>query len=43
LFATRQVLSSVSTGEVLVGEHVRRLAAPVTGGGEVLVEALGDR
>ena len=37
----RDVLLGVSSGDVLVEEHVRRLTAPVTGGGKVLVEALG--
>jgi ABC-2 type transport system ATP-binding protein len=37
----RNVLLSVATGEVLVEDHVRRLTAPVSGGGKVLVEALG--
>jgi ABC-2 type transport system ATP-binding protein len=34
------VLSGLATGEVLVEDHVRRLTAPVSGGGKVLVEAL---
>jgi ABC-2 type transport system ATP-binding protein len=38
--AAREVLSGVATGEVLVDEHTRRLTAPVSGGGKVLVEAL---
>ena len=37
----RNVLLGVATGEVLVEDHVRRLTAPVSGGGKVLVEALG--
>ena len=36
----RDVLSALATGEVLVEDHVRRLTAPVSGGGKVLVEAL---
>ena len=41
LLPARDLLLAVSTGEVLVEDHVRRLTAPVTGGGKVLVEALG--
>jgi ABC-2 type transport system ATP-binding protein len=41
LLPARDLLIGVATGEVLVEEHVRRLTAPVTGGGKVLVEALG--
>ena len=36
----RAVLAQVAIGEVVVDEHVRRLTAPVSGGGKVLVEAL---
>ena len=36
----RAVLSGVATGEVLVDVHTRRLTAPVSGGGKVLVDAL---
>ena len=36
-----EVLAALATGEVLVEDHVRRLTAPVSGGGKVLVEALG--
>ncbi len=35
-----RVLAGIATGEVLVDEHTRRLTAPVSGGGKVLVEAL---
>ena len=41
LGAARAVLRQVATGEVLVDEHTRRLTAPVSGGGKVLVDALG--
>jgi ABC-2 type transport system ATP-binding protein len=41
LARARNVLLAIATGEVLVEEHVRRLTAPVSGGGKVLVEALG--
>ena len=41
LARARNVLLAVATGEVVVEDHVRRLTAPVTGGGKVLVEALG--
>ena len=41
LAPAREVLSALATGEVLVEDHVRRLTAPVSGGGKVLVEALG--
>ena len=41
LLPAREVLSALATGEVLVDDHVRRLTAPVSGGGKVLVEALG--
>jgi ABC-2 type transport system ATP-binding protein len=37
----RGVLAAVSTGSVQLDPHTRRLTAPVTGGGKVLVEALG--
>ena len=40
LQAARAVLAEVASGDVLVEEHTRRLTAPVTGGGKVLVEAL---
>jgi len=40
LGAARAVLRQVATGEVLVDEHTRRLTAPVSGGGKVLVDAL---
>jgi ABC-2 type transport system ATP-binding protein len=40
LTPAREVLSGLATGEVLVEDHVRRLTAPVSGGGKVLVEAL---
>ena len=40
LAPAREVLSGLATGEVLVEDHVRRLTAPVSGGGKVLVEAL---
>ncbi len=30
----------MATGDVVVEEHLRRLTAPVIGGGKVLVEAL---
>ncbi len=36
----RVVLSAIATGEVLVDVHTRRLTAPVSGGGKVLVDAL---
>jgi ABC-2 type transport system ATP-binding protein len=36
----RAVLSGVATGEVQVDLHTRRLTAPVSGGGKVLVDAL---
>jgi ABC-2 type transport system ATP-binding protein len=38
--AARDVLASLAVGEVAVEEHTRRLTAPVSGGGSVLVEAL---
>ena len=38
--AARVVLAQVAVGEVLVDEHTRRLTAPVSGGGKVLVDAL---
>jgi ABC-2 type transport system ATP-binding protein len=41
LTPAREVLTTLAVGEVLVEEHVRRLTAPVSGGGKVLVEALG--
>ena len=41
LDAARAILRQVATGEVLVDEHTRRLTAPVSGGGKVLVDALG--
>ena len=41
LGAARAVLRQVAHGEVLVDEHTRRLTAPVSGGGKVLVDALG--
>jgi ABC-2 type transport system ATP-binding protein len=37
----RAVLAGVALGEVVVDPHTRRLTAPVSGGGKVLVEALG--
>ncbi|MCW2616412.1 MAG: drrA3 [Frankiales bacterium] len=40
LVSARVVLGQIATGEVVVEEHVRRLTAPVTGGGKTLVEAL---
>ncbi len=40
LAPAREVLSALATGDVLVEDHVRRLTAPVSGGGKVLVEAL---
>ena len=40
LAEARRVLQQVANGEVLVDEHTRRLTAPVTGGGKVLVDAL---
>ena len=40
LAAARVVLAQVAVGEVLVDEHTRRLTAPVSGGGKVLVDAL---
>ena len=40
LAPAREVLSTLATGTVLVEDHVRRLTAPVSGGGKVLVEAL---
>ena len=40
LAPAREVLSTIATGTVLVEDHVRRLTAPVSGGGKVLVEAL---
>ncbi|MCY7365135.1 MAG: ATP-binding cassette domain-containing protein [Frankiaceae bacterium] len=36
----RAVLAGIATGEVLVDVHTRRLTAPVSGGGKVLVDAL---
>jgi ABC-2 type transport system ATP-binding protein len=36
----RTVLAGIATGEVTVDAHTRRLTAPVSGGGKVLVEAL---
>ena len=41
LVPARDVLSDLAIGEVLVEDHVRRLTAPVSGGGKVLVDALG--
>jgi ABC-2 type transport system ATP-binding protein len=41
LAPAREVLTTLAVGEVLVEDHVRRLTAPVSGGGKVLVEALG--
>jgi ABC-2 type transport system ATP-binding protein len=38
--AARDVLAGLAAGEVVVDLHTRRLTAPVTGGGKVLVEAL---
>jgi ABC-2 type transport system ATP-binding protein len=35
-----QVLSEVAVGDVARDEHTRRLTAPVSGGGAVLVEVL---
>ena len=40
LAAARAVLAALATGEVVVDGRTRRLTAPVTGGGRVLVEAL---
>jgi len=40
LAAAREVLTQLATGAVVVDEHTRRLTAPVSGGGKVLVEAL---
>ena len=40
LAPAREVLTTLAVGEVLVEDHVRRLTAPVSGGGKVLVEAL---
>ena len=37
----RGVLAGVAIGDVQLDPHTRRLTAPVTGGGKVLVEALG--
>jgi ABC-2 type transport system ATP-binding protein len=37
----RRCSAAVSTGSVQLDPHTRRLTAPVTGGGKVLVEALG--
>ncbi|MCW2615484.1 MAG: daunorubicin/doxorubicin resistance transporter ATP-binding protein DrrA, partial [Frankiales bacterium] len=37
----RAVLSGLATGEIVVEDHVRKLTAPVTGGGKVLVDAVG--
>ncbi len=36
----RAVLGTLAIGEVVLEEHVRRLTAPVSGGGKVLVEAI---
>ena len=41
LHAAREALAGIATGELVVDEHTRRLTAPVTGGGKVLVEAIG--
>ena len=41
LETARDVLARVALGEVVVDPHTRRLTAPVSGGGKVLVEALG--
>ena len=38
--AAREVLAALAAGEVVVDPHTRRLTAPVSGGGKVLVEAL---
>jgi ABC-2 type transport system ATP-binding protein len=38
--AARDVLAGLATGEVVVDPHTRKLTAPVTGGGKVLVEAI---
>ncbi|MFP5218659.1 MAG: ATP-binding cassette domain-containing protein [Actinomycetes bacterium] len=40
LAAARAVLATLAVGDVVVEEHTRRLTAPVTGGGAVLVEAI---
>jgi ABC-2 type transport system ATP-binding protein len=40
LSTAQAVLSEIATGEVVVEREVRRIIAPVTGGGKVLVEAL---
>jgi ABC-2 type transport system ATP-binding protein len=37
----RAALAELAVGDVLVDAHTRRLTAPVSGGGKVLVEALG--
>ncbi len=42
LEAARTVLAGVALGEVAVDPHTRRLTAPVSGGGKVLVEALAQ-
>ena len=36
----RGVLAELATGDVVVDDHTRRLTAPVSGGGKVLVDAL---
>ncbi|HWH30723.1 MAG TPA: ATP-binding cassette domain-containing protein [Mycobacteriales bacterium] len=38
--AARAVLATVAVGDVVVEEHTRRLTAPVSGGGAVLVEVV---
>jgi ABC-2 type transport system ATP-binding protein len=40
LAPARAVLAALAVGEVAVEEHTRRLTAPVSGGGSVLVEVL---
>ena len=42
LDAARAVLGAVAIGEVAVDPHTRRLTAPISGGGKVLVEALAQ-
>ncbi len=37
----RVVLAEIASGEIVVEDHVRKLTAPVTGGGKVLVDAVG--
>jgi ABC-2 type transport system ATP-binding protein len=37
----REVLAALSLGDVVVDTHTRRLTAPVTGGGKVLVDVVG--